>query len=648
MRTLVGRVARSGRALAVALVLLALAVLVLMQSAERAQSHRAAEENLHSARLLSRSVEAVSLTVRDGRGALAPGAADHLSRVVAGLQSAHLLSGLELWRSDGSLLWADATHDPDEQLLPADERRDLSRRPEVVIRTPGGEDELEGSLDVLQLRDLDGDGRPDAVVEVVFPPGPYDSAVTRSRTVLWATSAALLVLVSATALLARRRLRRRSLQALSDGLTGLGNRVQLQESAPAVLAHPASLLLLDLDGFKDVNDTLGHEAGDDLLVQVARALEQDAEPGEVLVRLGGDEFAVLVPGTVDAGLQRATAVRRAVEQPFTVASVAVRVGVSVGVASAPDDATDLPGLLRRADVAMYQAKRGCEGVRRWSASLDRHDSQQLSLLAGLAAAIDGEQLRLHYQPKLQAADGRALSVEALVRWQHPEHGLLSPLTFVPLAERTALIRPLTEWVLRRAAEQCVAWRRTGLDVAVAVNVSPRSLLDDSILELVAQTLTETGLPAHALDIEITESAVAEDPDRAFRTLVGLHELGVTISIDDFGAGYTCLAHLRTLPVDRLKLDRSFVSGMSGSAGDEAVVRGMIALAHDLGLGVVAEGVEDHATGERLAELGCDQLQGFAYSRPLPPDEAVLVLQAMAGEAAVAHDRGPAVPARGSR
>ena len=378
-------------------------------------------------------------------------------------------------------------------------------------------------------------------------------------------------------------------------------------------------------------------AGDRLLVEVAAALGATVRASDLVVRLGGDEFAVLlrdVPGA-DAAVGAGQAVGAALQRSFLVDEVALEVGGSIGVAVSPQHGHDLEGLLRRADVAMYRAKRDGGGVRLYDEASDPHDKQQLGLLSRLRTAIETDQLRLHFQPKLALRQGQTVGFEALVRWQHPELGLLAPAAFVPLAERTGLIRPLTTWVLRAALRQCAQWRAQGWEIGVAVNIAPVTLLDPDLPAHLTALLAESGVPGTALELEITETAVMVDPLRAAETLRRLRVLGVAVSIDDFGAGYTSLSYLKSLPVAALKIDRGFVTQLLESPEDEAVARSVVGLAHDLGLTVVAEGVETAGVRQRLLELGCDEIQGFLLARPMPGDDVPGWLLAQHGGVRVA-------------
>jgi diguanylate cyclase (GGDEF)-like protein len=421
-------------------------------------------------------------------------------------------------------------------------------------------------------------------------------------------------------------------QARHDSLTGLPNRACFYERAEAALADgPAAVVLLDLDRFKDINDALGHRYGDRLLCHVGERIAQRLGSGDTLARLGGDEFCVLLPGVADAAVAAGVAERvtAALHEPFEVDGMALAVGASAGVVVSPTHGDTADLLLQRADVAMYAAKANRADVVVWSTSLDPGAPAQLALLAELRAAIGGGQLVLHHQPVL-SRDRAVTGFEALVRWQHPVLGLLAPGRFVPLAEDTGLIRPLTSWVLTTALADLRAWRDAdvvGPDVTVSVNLSAQSFLDERIVDEVVAALADSGVPPTCLVLEITETAIMDDPATANAVVNELTSIGVRVAIDDFGVGYSSLAYLKRLPVDQLKVDRSFVQHMGTDPSDAIIVRAVVDLARNLGLRTVAEGVEDEATWEALLALGCDAAQGFHLGRPMPADAVPAWLQA---------------------
>ncbi len=416
-------------------------------------------------------------------------------------------------------------------------------------------------------------------------------------------------------------------QALHDPLTGLPNRKLLHQKVGDALAdaqrggHRAALFLLDLDRFKDVNDTLGHHVGDELLTHVASRLASVLRPEDTIARLGGDEFGVLLPAVRDAVAANEVAerIRGALGLPFVFHEVALDLEASIGIALYPDHATDADSLMQRADVAMYQAKETRNGIENYDADRDPHSTARLSLFGQLRRAIEDGELVLHYQPKVDLESGDVVGVEALVRWNHPERGLLAPDTFVPLAEQTGLMKSLTASVLEQALMQTAAWAAAGLQVRMAVNVSARDLHDDTFCDRVREALARTGVSASLLELELTERVVMADPQRAMENLTALSRLGVRLSLDDFGTGYSSLAYLRRLPVTEIKIDKSFVLRMDVDDEDATIVRSTIDLAHGLGLRVLAEGVETAETWQRLADLGCDAAQGYFLSRPHPAE-----------------------------
>jgi len=422
-------------------------------------------------------------------------------------------------------------------------------------------------------------------------------------------------------------------QALHDPLTNFPNRSYLLEriaestSGAEDDAEPFALLLLDLDRFKEINDTFGHQCGDLLLLQVAQRLRDRLRSDDTIARLGGDEFGVLLPGAkADGAVKAARVILEALEQPLILEGQELEVHASIGIALSPEHGRDPDVLMRRADVAMYVAKRGHTRLAVYDAAQDQHSPARLQLVGELRRAIEGDGLILHYQPKTSLRSGEMVGCEALVRWVHPQRGLIPPDDFVPLAENTGLIRPLSRWVLDAGLRQCRKWQDQGHFVPVSINLSARDLLDPLIPDLVASLLLRWDVAPNSLKLEITESAVMADAERAIDVLARLLSMGVRISVDDFGTGYSSLAYLKRLPVDELKIDRSFVRHLASDDNDLAIVRSTIGLAHDLGLTVVAEGVEDRATWEVLARLGCDVAQGYFVSRPVDADGLVAWLR----------------------
>jgi diguanylate cyclase (GGDEF)-like protein len=499
------------------------------------------------------------------------------------------------------------------------------------VHDDAGREAEETTLEVyMPLRFTEG-GPIVAVLEVYMDYGPTAAAIRRDSQALYlllglglgALWLSLFTLVGR----ASRQLRE---QATRDPLTGLPNRTNLYQrmrrAARAARAGSelAGLLLIDLDRFKEVNDTLGHDQGDTLLREVSTRLSETLRRGDTLARLGGDEFAVLLRDLPDRGAAAELALRLldALERPFEVSGVSVQLGASVGVALAPDHGTDVSTLVRRADVAMYEAKREHGRVRVYDAARDPNSPERLQRLSELRTALAEGELVLHYQPKVDVAAGEVTGVEALVRWQHPEHGLLPPAEFLPLAERTGMMGDLTRWVIDAALSQARAWQEEGIEVPIAINLAAANILDSALPDAVAARLAYHGVPGERLTCELSEHTVMADPRRATEVLERLRALGVRLSLDDFGTGQSSLAYLKRLPLDEVKIDRAFVSGMAGDTSDALIVRSTIDLARDLGLEVVAEGVEGEEVLERLRVLRCHEAQGFHLSRPLPPEALV--------------------------
>jgi diguanylate cyclase (GGDEF)-like protein len=457
-----------------------------------------------------------------------------------------------------------------------------------------------------------------------------------SRASIWLATATL-VLVGVRLALSARRLRllteQRHRESMTDELTGLGNRRYLfdvletfftDQADPLLPRKELAFLFLDLNHFKEINDSFGHTAGDELLRQLGPRLTACLRATDVLVRLGGDEFAVvLLDSDADYATGVAERLMASLIRPFVLDVVSASIGVSVGIAIAPAHATDAAGLLRCGDIAMYRAKVGLGSIETYNEHLD-DDGNLLRLAEELRRAVQEEQFVLHYQSQLDLRTGEIVGVEALLRWPHPRLGMVPPLKFIPVAEEAGLMPSLTSLVLEDALRQCSAWRVAGHDITVSINVSPSNLLDADFAELVRRQLEHHGLPAASLVLEITETCIISDYKRSRAVIEELRDLGLIISIDDFGAGFTSLAYLSDLAVGELKLDRTFVCGLIShdKSREHDLIRSTIELGHALGLRVVAEGVEDLITLELLGQLGCDLAQGYFISRPMPASDVV--------------------------
>ena len=414
--------------------------------------------------------------------------------------------------------------------------------------------------------------------------------------------------------------------ARHDPLTGLLNRDHFQERLKNILDENSgdnsamSLLILDLDRFKEVNDTLGHRFGDELLQEIAARIIAGTPDAILRSRLGGDEFAILMHSDGHNAVMAARQIQSMLEVPIVLDKIEIDIHTSIGIASLPEEPITAYEFFRRAEVAMYHSKRHGMVLTVYSTALDPYNKRRLSLLGELRGAIDNQQMTLHYQPKVDLATNRTVGVEALLRWRHPQHGMISPGEFIQLAEQSDLIRSLTYWVMDESLYQCHAWRQMGYALNVAVNLSPRNLHDPGLPVKLGGLLAKWAIPAAWLTLEITENAIMVEPERALNILLRLHDMGIHLSIDDFGTGYSSLIYLKKLPVSQIKVDRSFVMNMIHDEDDAVIVQSTIDLGHNLNCQVVAEGVENLETLERLRSLGCDQAQGFYLSTPLTADD----------------------------
>ncbi len=431
-------------------------------------------------------------------------------------------------------------------------------------------------------------------------------------------------------------------QALTDELTGLPSRRLLKDRLEQAVLHAkrsapgaeVALMVLDLDRFKEVNDALGHSNGDRLLVEIAQRLRGVLRENDTIARLGGDEFAVVISTSSPSGdVEVAEKLLAAFSQPVSIDGLLITVGASIGIARFPADGDDPERLLRSADVAMYNSKRNRLPWVRYAIENDPSDPARLELLSDLRLAIGTSQLELHYQPKVNLATDEVMGVEALLRWTHPTKGPIRPDTFISIAEQTGVIAPLTDDVLRKAARQLRIWMQEGRELSVSVNISAANLTEGEFVERVRRIVTEEDAPAEYITLELTESAVMSDHRRGLEVLNELASIGFRLSIDDFGTGYSSLSYLQRLPVDELKIDRSFVKTLTDDQVNRSIVRSTVDLGHNLGLSVVAEGVEDGETLTALAELGCDAAQGYFIARPMPASAFLDWLEARPSEAA---------------
>ncbi len=431
----------------------------------------------------------------------------------------------------------------------------------------------------------------------------------------------------------RRQMEEIERRALYDELTGLPNRTLFGDRIEQMIVgagqepHSAAVMILDVDRFREVNDALGHETGDRLLQEVASRLSETVRSSETFARLGGDEFGILLsPGSEEDATALAARIHGALETPFSLSGFPLEIAVSVGIAAYPEHGEDVDALLQHADVAMYVAKDGHAGTALYESEQDTSDAARLALAGELRGAIDNEELVVHFQPKAELESGLIVGVEALVRWQHPERGFIPPNEFIPIAERTGLIKPLSQYVVASALRQCGEWRAAGYDLHVAVNLTIPDLLDLELPDRIGELLAETGVRPGQLELEVTETTILADPFRVRQVLNRLNEMGLRLAIDDFGTGYSSLAYLKNLPVHTIKIDRSFVMGMCEDASDATIVRSTIDLGRNLGLGVVAEGIETQEVWDALRADGCSLAQGYFISRPASADYLKPILE----------------------
>jgi diguanylate cyclase (GGDEF)-like protein len=486
--------------------------------------------------------------------------------------------------------------------------------------------------------------RPTGVIEVHAPYAPIDLALRHDTRhvylvlvgalgLLWAL---LLGVVASASNKLRRQVGEKQQEALRDSLTGLANRALFLTMAQRVISARgrkntlAAVMIMDLDRFKEVNDTLGHHSGDLLLKRVASRLQEVVRGNETLARLGGDEFAILVPDILERQdvVPLAKRILQRFEEPVVIGGLTLRVEASFGIAVSPDHGDQVDTLMQAADVAMYAAKAERSGYKVFDPALQRNDPVQLALVGELRRAIDEGELVLHYQPKVELRTGAVTSVEAVARWQHPRRGLLMPDAFIPLAEHSHVLKAMTLHLLDTAVKQSSAWRAQGHELRIAVNLSMQNLLDIELPNDLDRLLKSRWLASDSLELEITESAVMTDPARTLAILTRLNDMGFGLTIDDFGTGYSSLAYLKELPVSTIKIDKSFVLTMAENEGNATIVRSTIDLGHNLGLEVVAEGVETEGVVAELTALGCDLAQGYVYTKPVPADELIEWLEAL--------------------
>jgi diguanylate cyclase len=616
---------------------------VLAVSFRGETDRRGLDEGRSEAALIARTAIEPLLAARPLNQGLSGGERAAVSRLAARVIHGGEVLRMRLRGLDGQVVFSDdgsgQNGRPDDEALDAAQGTTVA---ELTRLNADANDTGRAGVQSVEVYVPLGAGQPTrqvGVLEIYLPYAPISHDVTAGLHRLYlelaiGLAALYLVLFGITVSvsnLLRREADFTAFLAEHDGLTELPNRALFQRRAAAAVTAASltgtstAIAIIDLDRFKVINDSLGHRNGDELIAELARRLSAQMRPGDTVARLGGDEFGLVLRDVEDArpALQR---LRDVIDREIDVSGLPLTVQASIGFVTAPHDGAEVDELLQRADLAMYAAKERHAGVLRYDASLDQYDAGRLTLVSELRRAIDEDQLVLHYQPQVAFADGRVRAVEALIRWQHPVHGLLFPDAFLPLAEQTDLIDKLTTWVLRRALRDLPALTAVEPALSVAVNVSARTIGRASFAAEVIDALREFAVEGERLVVEVTETALLADRRRAGEVLGILAEAGVGTSLDDFGQGHTSLGHLSALPVDELKVDKGFVLGMLESRADAAIVRSIVDLGHNLGLRVVAEGVETEAMWAALAALGCDIAQGYLIARPIPLEALVAWLR----------------------
>jgi diguanylate cyclase (GGDEF)-like protein len=598
---------------------------------------RALSNATQTALAVSRSEVERGLSTRDVQKGLTDAEIKALNETLGRPELRREISGVTVWNRSLRVVYSQSHPQIGRRIFPlSNEHRSVLNG--HVVSSPSGR-----NLEVYVPLWLGRGRQPEGAVQLSMPYQGIEAAVhgdTRKWSMLIFLGLAVLYttlfrIVAGASRTLRQQAELNEHQALHDALTDLPNRTLFHDRVGQALSvarreHlPVAVMIMDLDRFKEVNDTLGHASGDELLKQAGVRLRDALRESDTVARLGGDEFGVLLPRVVDSAAAVAVArkLRKALEEPFAIHGLALQIEASVGIALYPEHGDDVHSLLQRADVAMYEAKEHPAGCEVYAKERDDYSPDRLTLLTELRRAIDVGELVLHYQPKADLRTSEVHGVEALVRWSHPKRGLVPPDEFIPLAQKTGVIVPLTFFVLNEALRQCRTWKLEGLDLCVGVNLSARNLLDVHLPDTVGELLAKWEVSPSLLELEITESTILADPIRAMHVLSRLSDMGVRLAIDDFGTGYSSLAYLKRLPVDELKIDKSFVQGMEEDENDAVIVRSTIDLGRNLGLRVVAEGVETAEAWRRLAALGCDIAQGYYLSRPIPAAELAAWLRA---------------------
>jgi diguanylate cyclase (GGDEF)-like protein len=618
--------------------------LVLARVLQTQIAANALKDASRSAHLLARIGVQPRLTPADLRNGLSTTGIHDLDRQLQARSATQDLARIKIWNTHDQVIYSDDHSLIDHKFAPSDDLlHALAGKPDdAEVTTPEAGTETASEVGLGKLVEVyvplrfTASGPPAGAFEIYLSYKPIASTISHDKrmiALLVFTGLALLWgilfrIVAGAARTLRRQAEENDHLARYDQLTGLPNRTLFFEKTAEALKRrdesggAVAVLLIDLDGFKEINDTLGHPNGDIVLCEVAQRLRGALDPDTLVARLGGDEYGIMHPqahGSSDA-LLIATRVQSSLEEPITLDGVALNIEASIGIAVVPEHADSLNVLLQHADVALDRAKSNRSRVEVYCSKDDHFNTARLALLGQIRPALERGEFLLHYQPKVDLRTGRTTSVEALVRWNHPEHGLIAPVQFIPLIEQTALVGPVALYVIDQALAQNAKWRELGLHISMAVNLSARNLLDSELPHQIQSLLNRHSAEPAALTVEVTESATMADPERAVRVLTALRRMGVGVSIDDYGTGHASFTYLTTLPASEIKIDRSFVTGMCESARDEAIVRSTIDIARHLDLHVVAEGIETREVWERLESLGCATGQGYLISKPVAGDE----------------------------
>jgi diguanylate cyclase (GGDEF)-like protein len=602
-----------------------------------------------SAQVIAHVAVQPRLSPQDLRTGLSANGIRALDESLRALSVTHNLARIKVWNSSYRVIYSDSHRLIGHAFSPSDDLKSaLAGRPnDATLVTPRAGTETASEVGLGRLVEVyvplrfAPSGPPEGAFEIYLSYRPIAAAISHDKrmivllvsiglALLWAV---LYRIVARASLRLRRQSEENYQLARHDPLTGLPNRTLFLERLAEALRREqpqrgaAAVLLVDIDGFKEISNTLGTPVGDYVLCEVGRRLRSALGDDTLVARMGGDEYALLCPWTrgVPGALALAATAQSSFEQPIALEGVALNVEASIGIAVMREHAEEQDTLLQRASLALARAKSHYSRVEVYSPAYERFDATQLTLLGQVRQALERGEFILHYQPKIDLQTRRITGVEALLRWDHPEHGLLPPLRFIPLIEQTALVGPVTLHVIAEALRQMSCWRELGLRLGISVNLSARNLIDSELPAQVERLLGEHSVPADQLTVEVTESATLTDPERAVRVLSALRASGIAVSIDDFGTGNASIEYLTRLPANEIKIDKSFITDISDDSRAEAIVHSTIDLARHLGLRVVAEGIETEAVLDHLATLGCDTGQGYFISRPLPADQLTVML-----------------------